>query len=106
MEHTFTDEAQAHAVRRTMINQGRSVTLIGFDTARGVYAFNTMNRYRVTRQRVNCGPMQEIWVETIEEARRAYDIAVNAGDIFAEIFDGQEDCQLIWHLTPGRHVKY
>jgi hypothetical protein len=65
-----------------------------------------MNRYMVSRQRVNCGPIQEIWVETIEEARRAYSIAVDAGDQFAEIFDGFEDCQVIWHLAPATHIRY
>jgi hypothetical protein len=65
-----------------------------------------MNRYMVTRQRENCGPTQEIFVKTIDEARRAYDIAVSEGDIFVEIFDGSEDCQVIWHLTPGRHLTY
>jgi len=65
-----------------------------------------MNRYMVTRQEVNCGPTRTIYVKTIEEARRAYDIAVNAGDIFAEIFDMELDCQVLWHLTPGRHAKY
>ncbi len=65
-----------------------------------------MNRYMVTRQRINCGPTQTIYVETSEQAQHAYDIAVNAGDIFAEIFDMQEDCQVMWHLTPARHVRY
>lgn len=40
MEHTFSSEAQAHQARRTLINQGKSVSLIGFDPARDVYAFN------------------------------------------------------------------
>lgn len=65
-----------------------------------------MNRYMVTRQAVNCGPMRKLWVVTLEEARRAYDIAVAEGDIFAEIFDGQEDCQVMWHLTPATHTRY
>lgn len=65
-----------------------------------------MNRYKVTRQAVNCGSTREISVATIEEARRAYDIAVNDGDIFAEIFDMLEDQQVCWHLTPVHHVRY
>jgi len=65
-----------------------------------------MNRYMISRQAVNCGPIRTIWVETIEEARRAYDIAVSEGDIFAEIFDGFEDCQVMWHLTPATHSRY
>lgn len=65
-----------------------------------------MNRYMVTRQRVNCGPMSTIYVETFDEATRAFNIAVEAGDIFAEIFDMDQDCQLLWHLTPGNHTRY
>lgn len=65
-----------------------------------------MNRYQVTRQEVNCGPMRTIYVETHEEAQRAFDLAVNAGDIFAEIFDMEEDCQILWHLTPASHRKF
>ena len=65
-----------------------------------------MNRYKVTRQNVNCGPMLELNVVTIEEARHAYDLAV-ADDIqFAEIFDMQEDMQVIWYLAPSNHTVY
>lgn len=62
--------------------------------------------FTVSRQRENCGKVQTIHVDTIEEARRAYDIAVNAGDIFAEIYDETKDCQVIWHLTPATWVRY
>lgn len=65
-----------------------------------------MNRYMVARQNVNCGPTQEIFVETFAEARRAYDIAVDAGVQFAEIFDMEDDCQVIWHLAPATHSRY
>lgn len=65
-----------------------------------------MSRYKVTRQAVNCGPMRELNVVTLAEARRAFDIAVNDGDIFAEIFDMEEDMQVIWHLTPATHLKF
>lgn len=65
-----------------------------------------MNRYMVARQRINCGPTQEIFVKTLTEARRAYDIAVEAGDQFAEIFDMEEDMQVIWHLAPATHTRY
>jgi hypothetical protein len=40
VEHTYLDETEAHAARRVLINRGHSVSLIGFDTARGVYAFD------------------------------------------------------------------
>lgn len=62
--------------------------------------------YQVTRQRENCGKCQSITVTTPEEARRAYDIAVKAGDVFVEVFDMDEDCQLYWHLTPAVHTVY
>lgn len=65
-----------------------------------------MNRYMVTRQEVNCGPTRTLYTETREEAKRAYDIAVSAGDIFVEIFDMEEDCQVVWHLdlaVPAAH---
>ena len=65
-----------------------------------------MNRYKVTRQDVNCGPMLELNVVTIEEAQHAYDIAVAADVQFAEIFDMQEDMQVSWHLAPMRLVRY
>jgi hypothetical protein len=65
-----------------------------------------MNHYQVTRQQVNCGPTQEIFVKTIEEARRAFDIAVSAGDVFAEIFDMDMDAQVMMHLTPSKHTIY
>jgi hypothetical protein len=65
-----------------------------------------MNRYMVTRQRKNCGPTQEIFVKTIAEARRAFDIAVEAGDQFAEIFDMNMDAQVLLHLTPATHTRY
>lgn len=65
-----------------------------------------MNRYIVSRQNVNCGPTQEIFVETLTEARRAFDIAVNADAQFAEIFDMEDDCQVIWHLKAATHTRY
>ena len=65
-----------------------------------------MNRYKVTRQDVNCGTSRELNVVTIEEARHAYDIAVAAGVQFAEIFDMREDMQVCWYLAPMRHVRY
>jgi hypothetical protein len=65
-----------------------------------------MNHYQVTRQEVNCGPTREIFVKTIAEARRAFDIAVSAGDVFAEIFDMDMNSQVVLHLTPSRHLKY
>lgn len=39
-EFTFADERQAHDERRKYISAGRSVSLIAFDPARGVYAFD------------------------------------------------------------------
>lgn len=65
-----------------------------------------MNRYMVARQRVNCGPTQEIFVKTPEEAQRAFDIAVEAGDQFAEIFDMFNDCQVRMHLKPVTWSRY
>jgi len=41
-EHTFAVEAEAHAARRAFIDAGRPVSLIGFDPAREVYAFDVM----------------------------------------------------------------
>jgi hypothetical protein len=40
-EHTYTDETEAHTARRAMVNEGWSVTLIGFDPIRNVYAFGS-----------------------------------------------------------------
>ena len=65
-----------------------------------------MNRYKITRQNVNCGPMLELNVVTIEEAWRAYDLAVADAIQFAEIFDMQEDMQVIWYLAPANHSRY
>lgn len=65
-----------------------------------------MNRYMVARQNVNCGPTQEIFVKTLDEARRAYDIAVAADVQFAEIFDMEEDMQVCMHLAPVNFVRY
>jgi hypothetical protein len=65
-----------------------------------------MNHYQVTRQPVNCGPTREIFVKTIEEARHAFNIAVAAGDVFAEIFDMDMNSQVMLHLAPSRHLKY
>jgi hypothetical protein len=65
-----------------------------------------MNRYMVARQQVNCGPTQEIFVKTIAEARRAFDIAVEAGDQFAEIFDMEGDFQVCMHLAPVKWSRY
>ena len=39
-EHTFRDEARAHAARRHYINQGACVSLIAFDGSRDVYVFD------------------------------------------------------------------
>lgn len=65
-----------------------------------------MDRYIVARQRENCGPTQEIFVKTIAEARRAFNIAVNAGDQFAEIFDMSEDTQVCMHVAPMNWIRY
>jgi hypothetical protein len=65
-----------------------------------------MNRYQVSRQKINCGPTQTINVVTMTEARRAFDIAVAAGDQFAEIFDMNMNAQVMMHLAPVRHLKY
>lgn len=65
-----------------------------------------MNRYMVARQNVNCGPTQEIFVETLTEARRAYEIAVAADVQFAEIFDMEDDCQVQMHLQPAKWSRY
>lgn len=65
-----------------------------------------MNRYMVARQRENCGKTQEIFVETSEEAQRAFDIAVEAGDQFAEIFDMHNDMQVRMHLAPVTWSRY
>lgn len=42
-EYTDTDEAAAKATRRRFIESGRAVSLLGFDTVRGVYAFDVLN---------------------------------------------------------------
>lgn len=42
-EYTDTDEAAAKATRRQFIESGRAVSLLGFDTERGVYAFDVLN---------------------------------------------------------------
>lgn len=42
VEYTDTDEAAAKATRRQFIESGRAVSLLGFDTARGVYAFDVL----------------------------------------------------------------
>ena len=65
-----------------------------------------MNRYMVARQNVNCGPTQEIFVKTLDEARRAYGIAVAADVQFAEIFDMEEDMQVCMYLAPVNFVRY
>jgi len=40
-EHTYQSEAAAHAARRALISQGVEVTLIGYDTTREVFAFDS-----------------------------------------------------------------
>jgi hypothetical protein len=39
-EAAFRDEAEAHQVRRAMIQQGKAVSLIAYDSARGEYVFD------------------------------------------------------------------
>ena len=39
-EYTFTTEAEAKTHRRANINAGHSVSLIGYDSNRDVYAYN------------------------------------------------------------------
>ena len=39
-EYTFTTEAEAKAHRRANINAGHSVSLIGYDSNRDVYAYD------------------------------------------------------------------
>lgn len=41
IEHTFKSEREAHAARREMIAEGKEVSLIGYDTEREVYAFDS-----------------------------------------------------------------
>ncbi len=65
-----------------------------------------MNRYVVSNQAVNCGPIKEVFTETIEEANTLYDIAVSCGSQFAEIFDMEEDMQVIWHLAESTHLVF
>ncbi|AXQ52894.1 hypothetical protein SEA_NEFERTHENA_30 [Microbacterium phage Neferthena] len=42
-EYTYTNEKSAKDQRRRLINKGKDVTLIAFDPAREVYAFNLVN---------------------------------------------------------------
>lgn len=65
-----------------------------------------MNRYVVTRQDINCGPMKEVFTETLEEATTLYNVAVATGPQFAEIFDMEEDMQVIWYLAPVTHLVF
>ena len=65
-----------------------------------------MNRYMVARQNVNCGPTQEIFVGTLAEANRAFEIAVAADAQFSEIFDMEDDCQVRMHLAPINIIRY
>lgn len=37
---TYRTEADAHRVRRAMIQQGKRVSLIAYDPSRGVYVFD------------------------------------------------------------------
>lgn len=60
----------------------------------------------ITRQRKNCGPTQSIIRHSHEEAQRAFDIAVAAGDVFAEIFDINTDTQVCFHLASMNWVRY
>ena len=60
--------------------------------------------FTVTRQRENCGKMQTIFVNTPEEAGRAFDIAVNEGDIFVNIWDENLDAEVRRHLDPVKWV--
>ena len=43
IEHTFRTESEARDARRTMIDSGVFVSLIDFDPAREVYAFDTLH---------------------------------------------------------------
>lgn len=39
-ELTFTQESDAHAARRAMIDQGRRVSLVALDPSRDLYVFD------------------------------------------------------------------
>lgn len=51
-------------------------------------------RYLITRQDENCGSCQTIWTDDADEAGRVFDIAVEAGACFVEIYDWREQCQV------------
>lgn len=48
-EFTYADEREAHEVRREFARQGHAVSLIAFDTFRGVYAFDVFYGPRFKR---------------------------------------------------------
>jgi hypothetical protein len=63
--------------------------------------------FTVTRQDTNCGPMRRLFdIKTIEEARHAFDIAVEQGAYFANIHDETLDCEVLRHLEPVRWSRY
>jgi hypothetical protein len=49
-EITAKTETEIKAARRKLINEGRVVTLIGFDGSRNVYAFNVEPVHSVATQ--------------------------------------------------------
>lgn len=61
-------------------------------------------RYLVTRQDDNGGPCRTLWTDDTDEADRIFDIAIQDGACFAEIYDWREQAQvrveyprLVWH---------
>lgn len=53
-----------------------------------------MNRYMITRQEVNLGPTRTIYTATRSQAEHAFDVALEQGASFVEIFDMENDCQV------------
>ena len=68
-EHTYATEAAAKAARRAHLNAGASVSLIGYDSTRNVYAYDVMGHATATANTF-AGKTEAEW---LAEAAKCYE---------------------------------
>ena len=70
-EHTYATEAAAKAARRAHINAGASVSLIGYDSTRNVYAYDVLDHAAATTTaNIFAGKTEAEW---LAEAAKCYE---------------------------------
>lgn len=65
-----------------------------------------LTTWMVTRQRENYGPCQELITRDYGTAVRAYEIAVNDGDQFVELYNLDRELRVRYHVAAATHVRY